>query len=167
MYHLPWSACFPNKVIIPCLNTLSPKLLVCHEAVSRVSLDLGTRATEQTRSFAAWGYLALIREYWGKALAAAGTICSEDLPFKIPWSGTGCLSTGHLKQGTDKLLRVDQLDFVEKVAPVCTLGTYSPSIWAFPLWDKSVCLIGVPCWRGKLLLDSTWFFFHLFVLVGG
>ena len=32
-----------------------------------------------------------------------------------------------------------------------------PSIWAFPLRDKPSCLIGVPCWRGELLLDSTRF----------
>ena len=32
-----------------------------------------------------------------------------------------------------------------------------PSIWAFPLQDKPICLIGVPCWRGELLSDSTQF----------
>ena len=39
------------------------------------------------RSLAAHGQPALVGEFSGKALAAAGT-CPEDLPFKIPQSGT-------------------------------------------------------------------------------
>ena len=39
---------------------------------------------EPARSHAAHGYLALAREYWGKALVATGTVCPEDFPFKIP-----------------------------------------------------------------------------------
>ena len=42
-----------------------------------------------------------VGEFSGKALAAAGTTCPENLPFKIPQSGTGCPSARQLEQGID------------------------------------------------------------------
>ena len=57
------------------------------------------------------GQLILIKEYWGKTLAAAGTICPEVLSFKIPYSGLAALSAWQLRKGTDKLLLVDRLRF--------------------------------------------------------
>ena len=36
----------------------------------------------------------------------------------------------------------------------CAHQEHIPSIWAFPLWDKPICLVEVPCCRGELL-NST------------
>ena len=127
-------------------------------------------------------------------------------PSRFPVMVPAAPSTWQLRQGTDKLLRVDGLDFI------CRLSTqfncqfsqfacfYVPfcvnSPWA-QFWRVSrssentgnisipdplprpcptnLCfsckgqasLVGVPCWRGKMLLDSTlnWFIWKL-VLVG-
>ena len=77
-----WSACFPNKVIFlastPCLRFVG---LSCGE---QSEFGLSKKFGEPARSHAAHGYMALVREYWGNALAATGTVCPEDLPFKIP-----------------------------------------------------------------------------------
>ena len=104
------TAGFLNKVVFlvspPHLQFIG---LSCGE---QSEFGLSKKFGEPARSHAAHGYLALVREFWGKALAATGTACPEDLPFKIPWSGIDCPSTWQMKQGTDKLPRVDGLTFV-------------------------------------------------------
>ena len=45
-------------------------------------LKFGLASLEALLLVATWPWVC-IREYWGKALAAAGTICPEGLPFKI------------------------------------------------------------------------------------
>ena len=63
-------------------------------------LKFGLASLEALLLVATWPRVC-IREYWGKALAAAGTICSEDLPFKISWCGTSFPSARQLRQETD------------------------------------------------------------------
>ena len=55
-------------------------------------------------------------EYWSKALATAGTICSEDLPFKTPEMAPIAPSPWSLRRGTDKFLQVNGLDFIHRVS---------------------------------------------------
>ena len=95
------------------------------------------------------GQLAPVGEFWGKALAAVGTTCSEDLPFKIPRSGTDCPSVWQLGQG----IGVWELTPYSRVS--CT-SVYSQklhflSVWGFfsGISQFVLYLSGIPWWREK------------------
>ena len=76
------TAGFLNKVVF---FVSTPHLLFIGLSCGEQSeFGLSKKFGEPARSHAAHGYLALAREYWGKALVATGTVCPEDLPFKIP-----------------------------------------------------------------------------------
>ena len=114
-----------------CQHTLSLRLI--GQLCSRHSkLGLGKKfgVSRQGPCF----LLAPVREYWSKALAAAGTICPEDLSLKIPWSGTSCPSAWHWsKELTNSML------LVSLCVLLCCESIYSP----------------LSLWREELL-DSTW-----------
>ena len=71
-------------------------------------------------------------EYWSKALATAGTICSEDLAFKTPEMAPIAPSPWSLRRGTDKFLQVNGLDFIHRVSlPNSIAGPASSFVCGF------------------------------------